>query len=120
MNTAIDQSPILLDRYIQDRHRKGYAQSTLRLYRYYHAEFLRYLETHEELDDFKEIDRHMISRFQEHLHGKRNGLSISTQRLIVIMLSQFFGWIQREGILFHNPTAGICLPRENEIENKGR
>lgn len=120
MNTATDQAPIFIDRYIQDRHRKGYAQSTLRLYRYYHTEFLGYLETHEELNDFKEIDRRVISRFQDHLHGKHKGLSISTQRVMAIMLSQFFKWFQREGILFHNPTAGICLPRKNEIESKGR
>ena len=112
MNTKLDRAALLMERYIQDRGQKGYAKSTLRLYRQYNNEFLRYIQEDERLDDLKQVDRQAIARFQSYLYTEERGLGLRSQSLRLVALKNLFKWFEREGILFYDPTSQIDLPKQ--------
>ncbi|HOW59101.1 MAG TPA: tyrosine-type recombinase/integrase [Candidatus Omnitrophota bacterium] len=112
MDTRLDRAALLMERYIQDRGQKGYASGTLRLYRQYNNEFLKYLQEDEKLDDLKQVDRQVISRFQSYLYTEERGLGLRSQSLRLVALRNLFRWFEREGILFYDPTTKIELPRK--------
>ena len=114
MNTKIDRAALLMERYVQDRGQKGYAPGTLRLYRAYNNEFIKFLQEDERLDDLRQVDREVISRFQSYLYSEERGLCLRTQSLRLVALRDLFKWFERQGILFYNPTTHIELPKRPE------
>lgn len=114
MNTRLDRAALLMERYIQDRGQRGYSPGTLRLYRQYNSEFLRYLQEDERLDDLKQVDRQVIARFQSYLYTEERGLGLRSQSLRLVALKNLFRWFEREGILFYDPAKQIDLPKKPE------
>ncbi|HOW59100.1 MAG TPA: tyrosine-type recombinase/integrase [Candidatus Omnitrophota bacterium] len=114
MNTKLNQAGLLIERYSQCLGQKGYAPTTLVLYRRYNTEFLRYLQEDEGLDDLKQVDRQVIARYQGYLYNEKRGLCLVSQGHRLVALKGFFKWLEREGILFFDPTTKIELPKKPE------
>ncbi len=112
MNTKLRSVALLVERYLQHLSQKGYAATTGTLYRRYHDEFLRYLQEDERLDDLKQVDRQVIARYQGYLYSEKRELSVASQSHRLVALRGLFKWFEREGILFHDPTMQIELPRK--------
>jgi len=112
MNTKLDKVALLLEHYVQDRGQKGYAPGTMRLYRQYNTEFLKYLDADERIDDLKQVDRQVVSRFQSYLYTKERGLCARTQELKLVALRNLFRWCENRGLLYHDPTKYIEFPRK--------
>lgn len=114
ISTKLNKSAFLLEQYLQALGQKGYAKTTVILYRRYQNEFLRYLGEDERLNDIKQVDRQVISRFQGYLFDEKRGLSLRSQGHRLVALKGFFKWMEREGILFFDPTTKIELPKKPE------
>ena len=114
MNTKIDKAELVMERYIQDHAQKGFAPGTLRMYRAYNDEFLKFLREDEKLDDLRQVDREVISRFQSYLYAEERGLCLRSQSFRLVALKGLFKWLERSGILFYNPTTHIDLPKRPE------
>lgn len=114
MNTKLNKAALLLEHYVQDRGQKGYAPGTLRLYRQYNTEFLKYLDQDERIDDLRQVDREVVSRFQSHLYTKERALCFKTQELKLVALRNLFQWCHNRGLLYHDPTKFIEFPRKAE------
>lgn len=110
-STKLSTAVLLVERYLQNLHQKGYAASTVNLYRRYHNEFFRYIQENERLDDLKQVDREVVSRYQGDLYNDKRELSPSSQSLRLVSLKGLFKWFERQGILFYDPTTRIELPK---------
>jgi len=64
----------------------------------------------------RQLDRPILERYQRHLfyHRKSNGepLAIQSQRLLLLPIKHWLGWLTRQGHLLYNPAAELELPRK--------
>lgn len=114
MDTKLNRVGLLMERYVQDRGQRGYSPATMRLYRHNNTEFLKYLEEDERIDDLKQVDRQVVSRFQSYLYTKERALSFKTQELKLVAVRNLFRWCERQGLIYHDPTKFIEFPRKQQ------
>ena len=65
----------------------------------------------------QQLDRPILERYQRHLFYYRKGngepLAIQSQRLLLIPLRHWLGWLAKRGHLLYNPAADLELPRKS-------
>jgi integrase/recombinase XerD len=63
----------------------------------------------------QQLDRPILERYQRHLfyYRKTNGepLAIQSQRLLLLPIKHWLGWLTKQGHLLYNPAADLELPR---------
>ena len=64
----------------------------------------------------QQLDRPILERYQRHLfyYRKANGepLAIQSQRLLLLPIKHWLGWLTKQGHLLYNPAADLELPRK--------
>lgn len=111
MNTRLERSPLLVERFVQSLKQNFYADGTGRAYRAIVNEFIRYIEENERIDDFQQVDKHVIGRYRAHLYSDERDLGLASQSSHIIGLRSFFRWLEKEGHIFHDPTSTVDLPK---------
>jgi site-specific recombinase XerD len=95
---------------------KGYARRTISEYCDYVTQFMRYLEEHEGVKNFKEIEPEHLNAFHAHLHytkgSKDTYLSVGSVRLRLAALKTFYRVMYEEGLITQNYAPLIVLPHE--------
>ena len=95
---------------------KGYAKRTVSEYCDYVTLFIRYLEEHEEVKSFSEIEPEHLNAFHAHLHytkgSKERHLSVGSVRLRLAALKTFYKLMYEEGLITQNYAPLIVLPHE--------
>jgi len=95
---------------------KGYARRTISEYCDYVKQFMSYLDEHEGVKTFSEIEPEHLNAFHAHLHytkGIKNSyLSVSSVRLRLAALKTFYKVMYEEGLITQNYAPLIVLPHE--------
>jgi len=97
-----------LDRYISYlEHQKRFSPHTLSSYRRDLDQLLGYLEQHNK--PLLELDAHQVRAYVAWRH--RCGLGGRSLQRELSSIRQFFAYLQREGVLKHNPAVGVGAPK---------
>jgi site-specific recombinase XerD len=97
---------------------RGYAPGTIRIYRMYTNEFIRFLER-ENIRNIRDVDFKILDGYQEHLFGRERNLKRSSQRHYLTGLNSFFKWIKRERLIQSNPVSEMEFPKKSNPLPRG-
>jgi len=108
-----------LDLYLEDLKQRflkrllimGYAVGTTKLYKLYVEHFYEFYRENK-IKSFADVNLNVLDRYQEYIFDKMPQPARRTQRHFITGLKSFFKWLKREGIIEHNPTYEIELPKK--------
>ena len=108
-----------LEDYLESREAQGHAKGTLCINRIYIRQFLDYVyrQGRKKVQEIRESD---IQSYQTYLaveYHKKDGepLRQITIHDKLLRIKQFFGYLQREGIIYIDPAEGISMPKRARI-----
>ncbi|MFN2114647.1 MAG: site-specific tyrosine recombinase XerD [Anaerolineae bacterium] len=87
----------------------GYSANTLTAYRNDLRQFAEYLDEHESVDGWRQVDKDLIVRYV--LHLKERQYSPATVARKVAAVKSFFHFLVAEGVITDDPTATLDAPR---------
>lgn len=87
----------------------GYSANTLTAYRNDLNQFADYLEEHESVEHWAQVDKDVVVRFV--LHLKEREYSPATVARKVAAVKSFFHFLVAEGVVTDDPTATLDAPR---------
>lgn len=82
---------------------------TVRNYRQEIIQFMDYLRTQEDVDDWEAVDRHVVRRYLAYL-GAEGYVKASIARKLTEVRS-FYKWMMNEGLVLENPLQAISTPK---------
>ncbi|MBU0495019.1 MAG: tyrosine recombinase XerC [Chloroflexi bacterium] len=85
---------------------------TVRNYRHEITQFMTYLRTQEQVEDWGAVDRHMVRRFLTYLAEAEYARASIARKLTEIR--SFYKWMQNEGLVLDNPIQGVSTPKADK------
>ncbi len=116
MSNAADPSSftVLIHRFIEARRAQHYAEAGLRTARYDILRFASWCDGRG-IGQPAEVSRPILEAYQRWLfhYRKQNGkpLHLETQLSRLVAVRSFYKWLVKQGILLHNPSSELDLPR---------
>lgn len=97
---------------------RGYTKRTIESYQGGLKVFQCYFKN-SELENFTDINRDVVMKYQMYLMNKQPSIALNTQRGYLLCLKHFMRYLVKQGLMLFNPANELELPRRKKSLPRG-
>lgn len=110
MDTTLKKWPLILKRYVEYNQSIALSHHSIVNYLCDIRCFFSFLEE-ENIEDLKDIDRKVISKYQSFIYSHPRGYKLRTQSKKITGVRNFFSFLDHEDYVLNDPSREIDLPK---------